>query len=314
MARGNTYSPGFPVDPVSDRKIGQTLGYTLSPGGLIVPISADNPAPTQIYGPNGEAISVDGVGDTRALVVHNEDVDTDLINLLMHEEGGTSYTLASPIAVGDTEITLTNATGLAVGERLEITEGTNFQKSLPVVTDISGAPTIVLDGPMDAAYTVAATIEEVLVNMAVAGSLAAPKSYITKPHSSEIWHLTRMNFSMVHKSASTDDLFGSLAALVNGVVLRSHTALNGIRTMANWKANKDFIEDMFDVQYSAKAGGTNHGTSGRWSFKQRTDTIVRLDGSTDDFLETLIQDDLTATSGELVSFQIKMQGHIDEIQ
>ena len=311
-ARDNSYGKGFPVDPVSERNIGQDLDYSISPGGLVVPVSPSNPTPVEIYGPTGEKISVDSLGDTRALVVHNEDIDVQLINFLMHEETGTTFTLASAITSGDTSITVTDATGLIVGDRLEITEGINIQFSLPVITNIA-AGVLTLDGPIDDAFTVAATVELVEVNMAVSGTLGTPVAYVIKPHASQIWHLTRLNFSMVHKSAAADNLFGSLPALTNGVVLRSHTALNGILTLANWKNNQDFREDMFDVVYSDKAGPSLFGTSGRWSFKQRTDTVIRLDGAAGDFLEVLVQDDLTAVSNEIADFQIKLQGHIDEV-
>ena len=312
QARDNTHGKGFPNDPVSERPIGQSSGYSLDATGKFLPVSPTNPQPAEIYGPSGGAISVDSIGVTKALVVHNEDIDVQLINFLMHEETGTTFTLASAASSGDTAITVTNAAGLSVGDRLEITEGQNIQFSLPIITNIA-TNTLTLDGPLDDDYTVAATVELVETNMAVLGTLGSPVSYVIKPHASDIWHLTRLNFSMVHKSAAADNLFGSLAALTNGVVLRSHTALNGILTLANWKNNQQFKEDMFDVIYSDKAGPTLFGTSGRWSFKQRTDTIIRLDGAQGDFLEVLVQDDLTATSNEISDFQIKMQGHIDEV-
>lgn len=278
--------------------------------GLLAGIN--NPYPMALYDQFGNPISTDRVGNTIALVTHNEDIDTDMVNLLLHEETGTTYTLAAPIAADDTEITVTDATGITVGMRFEITEGTAFQKSLPIVTDITGAPTIVLDGPFDEAYTTAAKVEVVVVNMAVVGSLAAPVSYIAKPHSDEIWHFTRLNFSMTHKTLGTDDKFGSLDPLTHGVVVRTHTALTGTKTIANWKANKDAIEDMYDVRYSTKAGGTSFGTAGRWSLKQRTDSIIRLVGASGDYAEVLIQDNLTL-GAELTDFQMKLQGHVDEI-
>lgn len=261
----------------------------------------------------GLPIGTSTIGANTSLNVNIEDVDIELVNELAHAHTGRFYELAAGTALGATEIVLVDATGLLVGERLLISEAGGAQKTLPKVTVVSGAPTIVLDGPMDAAYTTAAIIEVVEVNMAVSGSLASPASFVVRPHDSQIWHLTRLNLSMVHKSAATDDKFGSLAPLINGVLIRSNTALLGIHNLTNWRRNQDMIEDMYDLRYSAKAGGTNHGTAGRWSYKQRTGTVVRLDGSEDDSLEILIQDDLTATSNEIADFQIKMQGHVEDI-
>ena len=312
FARDDSRGKGLPNDPVSERSIGQSLDYSVSPAGRVVPVSPTNPVPAELYAPGGEKISIESIGPTRALAVHNEDIDVDLINFSAHEETGTTYTLASAIAAGDTAMTVTDATGIVVGMRFEISEGSNLQKTLPTVTSIAGAPVITLDGPFDSAYTTAATVEVTVVNMAVAGTLASPVTYLIKPHASEVWHITRMNFTMVHKSQATDALFGSLTALTNGVVIRSVTDILGIKTLTNAKSNQDWRNDMFDVVYSDKAGPSLFGTAGRWSWKQRTDAIIRLDGATGDQLEILIQDDLTASTNEISDFQIKIQGHVDE--
>ena len=260
-----------------------------------------------LYGADGHPVSVESVGDSHALLVHNEDIDVTLVNQLAHEHTATNTTPTAAIAAGDTGFTLTSATGFAIGNRLLITENTNTEDHLPEITNLVVA-VVTLDGPIDVAYTTAATITKVVTDMAVSGSLASPVSYIVRPHSSVIWHLTRLNFTMTHGTQGTDDAFGDLTALANGVVVRQK--VNGVyTTMTNWKANQVFKEDMYDVTYTDKAGPSLFGTSGRWSYRQRTHTVIRLDGSTSDELEVLIQDNLTG----LTSFNINLQGHVDEI-
>jgi len=271
-----------------------------------------NPQPVSIYDANGNPIGTSTIGTNTSLNVNIEDVDIQMVNNLFHNLSGTTFTLASGVAAGATEITVTDATGLSVNDRLVITEGGNFEITLPAITAIA-TNTLTLDGPLDKAYTTAATIELCTVNMAVSGSLASPVSYIVKPHSTQIWHLTRLNLAMIHKSAATDALFGSLAAITNGVVLRATTALNGVQTFANWKKNQHIKEDMYDVTYSDKAGPSLFGTSGRWSFEQRTGAVIRLDGAENDEVEILIQDDLTASSNEIADFQVKIQGHVEVV-
>ena len=269
--------------------------------GAFLPASA-------LYSPvDGHPISVETVGDTHALVVHDEDIDTILVNQLAHEHTAVSTTPTSAISPGDTSFTLTSSVGFATGDSLLITEGGNSEIHLPKITDLTGA-VVTLDGPIDLDYTTAATIALAKVEMrATIGSLASPISYIVRPHTGVIWHLTRLNFAMVHNSAGDDSLFGNIAALENGVVIRKVS--NGIfTTLTNWKNNQDIKEDMFDVTYTDKAGPGLFGTAGRWSFKQRTQTVVRLDGTLNDELEILVQDDLQG----LTSFHINMQGHIDE--
>lgn len=55
--RDNSYGPGFALDPVSQRLIGQELNYTITPTGLILPVSTDNPLATKSV---GSAIDANG--------------------------------------------------------------------------------------------------------------------------------------------------------------------------------------------------------------------------------------------------------------
>ncbi len=285
---------------------GLATSVTLADGTeAFVPASA-------LYNSAGNAIGTSTIGSNTSLNVNIEDVDNEMVNTLMHKATGTTFTLSGAIAAGDTIINLTSVTGLNVGDHLELSEGDAFQYTLPKVTAINTLA-VSLDGPVDVAYTTAATVEIVLINMAAAvGSLASPVSFRMQPHATEIWHITRMLFTMTHKSQATDVLFGSLTGLTNGVVLRSTTNLVGVRTLANWKDNHDIKEDMFDVTYSDKAGPTLFGTNGRWTFTT-AGSIVRLDGSQSDFIEALIQDNLTASTAELSKYEIKMQGHVEAI-
>lgn len=297
----------------SNRGAQASVPVIQSADGLYRDVGFGAPMPSVLLDGSGNVIGSSTVGSNTSLNVNIEDVDTELVNVFMHQLTGTTFTLSGAIAVGDTVINLTSVSGLSVGDHLVITENSQLQYTLPQVTAINTLA-VTLDGPMDLAYTTSATIELTIENMATAaGSLASPVSFVAKPHASEIWHITRMNFTMTHKSAATDDAFGSLTALTNGVVLRSNTGLLGFRTYANWKDNHDFKKDMNDVDYSDKAGPSLFGTWGRWSWMQRTGTVIRLDGATNDEIEVLVQDDLTADTAELSRFEIKMQGHVEVI-
>lgn len=284
------------------------MRHVLNSNTRQVPTGDTHPLPVGIIGQDGHYVSIERVGDTHALIVHDEDIDTVLVNQLAHEHTAVSTTPTAAISPGDTSFTLTSAVGFATGDSLLITEGLNSEIHLPKITDLTGA-VATLDGPIDLPYTTAAEISLVKVEMRdTVGSLASPVSYIVRPHTGVVWHLTRLNFAMVHNSAGDDSLFGNIPALTNGIVIRKVS--NGIfTTLTNWKSNQDIKEDMFDVKYSDKAGPGLFGTSGRWSFKQRTQTVVRLNGTLNDELEILVQDDLQG----LISFHINMQGHIDEI-
>jgi hypothetical protein len=79
-----------------------------------------------------------------------------------------------------------------------------------------------------------------------------------------------------------------------------------IGTFTNWKANRDFILDMFDVIYTDKAGPGLFGTRADGDFSD-LEVSIALDSTKDDFLEILVQDDLSL----LASFRIKAQGHVE---
>jgi len=63
--------------------------------------------------------------------------------------------------------------------------------------------------------------------------------------------------------------------------------------------------DMYDLTYAAKPPAGQYGLIARWTFT-RAQFVADLDGATGDYLECLIQDDLT----DLDSFQIKGQGRL----
>lgn len=73
--------------------------------------------------------------------------------------GGASTTLASPSIVGATSIVVTSATGIANGEVLQI--GAAGEREFREVLDISGAPTLVLEGALTKAHAASDPVIEV---------------------------------------------------------------------------------------------------------------------------------------------------------
>lgn len=72
---------------------------------------------------------------------------------------GASTTLASPSLVGDTSIVVTSATGIANGDVLQI--GASGAREFRKVLDISGAPTIVIEGALTKAHAALDPVIEV---------------------------------------------------------------------------------------------------------------------------------------------------------
>lgn len=244
-----------------------------------------------------------------ALDIHDADVHTIPANDFAHRHGNTT-TLTAAANAGDTQINLADATGFTVGVYVHMgTVAESIEPIHPQVTAVAGT-LITLDRPLDFSYPNGDEVSVSIVNM-VTGSatatLAAPISYKYRPHSGQVEHIERLLLRLVHPSAAADDLFGSIPALINGVVIRA--SINGqVGTFTNWKDNGDIKLDMYDVAYTDKAGGGDFGTNGRGSFEE-IGMVVRLDPATSDYLEVLVQDNLVGPG--LIDFKIKFQGHIE---
>ena len=244
-----------------------------------------------------------------ALNIHNADVHNDIVDQHVHQHTVTITTFAVENVVNDYQFTVADATGFAVGDGLHIGT-TNTETTHPAIIAIA-AQLITLDRRLDKAHLVGESVIKVILDMALAGqvgTLAAPQEYRLFPPPGEVWHITRILFSMVHGTAGDLGLYGNLSPLVNGVVLRAKRG-GQYGTLTNWKVNADIKEDMFDVVFDTRAsGGGSFGTSGRGSFSA-TGAVVRLDGDLGDALEVYIQDDITAL--DLVT--MKGQGHLEGV-
>jgi len=255
----------------------------------------------------------DGSGNTLvsaqgALNVHVADIHEDAVNVFFHLHDGNTTTLASAISVGDTTLVLTSATGFVVGNHIHILNGNN-EYVFPQITAIN-TNTLTVDAPFSHSYPTAGTsIEQVVIDLTdTAGTLASPKSYKIQPQAGEKFHLLRLIGSAVNPTTANDDgTFAGEAALTNGCVVRRYDGTAGVfGKFTNWKDNSDIINDMYDVTYSDAPKFGKYGMRFRWTIS-KAGVAVKLDGNAGDYVEILIQDDLTA----LDSFTIKAQGHSD---
>ena len=243
-----------------------------------------------------------------ALDVHDADVHTMPFNEYFHRHTGISTTLSVESLANATSITVTSSTGMVVGDMLQISNGT-IELTFPRITIITGN-VLTLDRPLNNAYAIGIIVDIVSINMrSVAGTLAAPISYRLTPNSNQTVHLVRYIFSMTHSTAGDLGLFGNLTALTNGVTVRRYDGASGTyKTFTHWNSNADIKDDMYDLEFDARSGGGGaYGTSGKGTIKDGTGAVTKLDGSAGDYMEILIQDNITG----LVRFQIKGQGHIE---
>jgi len=241
-----------------------------------------------------------------SLNVHNPQLHNQATNELFHRHAGITSLLAATVNVGDTAVQVANDAAFTVGDAVQINNG-NIETTFPIITGKPGGNILTFDRPLDFAYAINDSVEKIISDLRItAGTLAAPVVYQLKPEAGKLQHIHRIILAMTHSAQSTDDKFGSINALTNGVVLR--TNVNGqFTSFTNWKTNGDIILDMFNINYSDKSGPSLFGTSGRLSFS-RLGVIIKLNGDVGDFMDIMIQDDLTG----LASFSIKGQGFLED--
>lgn len=253
--------------------------------------------------PIGSHISADGVH--YALDIHTAHIHNELVNRHFLDFDTATESPSVAIVAEDTVILVADTTGFVVGGHIVIRDASsNIHEHHFNIVAVVLNTSITVNRPIDIAYTTSATLEVVLMNMNVTGSLAVPLLYEIKAPSTEVWHINRVLISITDDVVMDDAKFGGIAALTNGVVLRYNGST--IHTMSHWLANQHMIEDMYDITYSSKAPAGSYGLRGRFSF-DKSDVVIRIDGSAGDTLEILIQDDLTA----LTTFTVKAQGHIE---
>lgn len=269
------------------------------PGGSINADITASISPVGLYDGFGNPIkSFKG-----ALSAYDSDVNSKMVNEHIRRATGITDTLAAAAASGDQLITVTDGSQFAVNGHFVINEGDKHDHGMFLITGIS-VDDLSIDKPLESGYGIGAEVVSVVNSMNVNGAVT-PVIYSRSPPADEIWHIYRLTVAMTHTSQPSDDLFGDLAKLAKGLVIRQENG--AIRNLSVWRDNTDILEDTgVDLRYSAKSGGGLFGTAARWTFK-RAGTVLTLDGTTGDSVKAIVQDNLSGLS----DLEIKLQGHVE---
>lgn len=254
----------------------------------------------------GEITNV--LGFAGAINTHNADVHQISLNrhFIQRDTASTNPNVAP--SQDDVTIQVDDTTGFSDGDFFLIQEGSIEETdAVKIITVTPGTPgTFALDRPLDNDYTVAATVERVVRDMATVAvaTPASPVIFTIAPLPGETFHFLRLNVSMTHQQAGNDSTFGSMAALTNGMILRQNLSIRK-EIISNWKTNGDIRKDVgTDLISTTGAGLSANGTSARFTFKS-SDFIVALIGDNGDSFDIIIQDPLNL----LNTCEIKAQGH-----
>jgi hypothetical protein len=238
--------------------------------------------------------------------VNNESIHSAPVNEYFHQHTNIISSLSVATAGSGDEYVITVANGslFTAGQNIQINDG-NHELTFPEIISIA-TNDLTLDRRIDFAHIVGTPIEVINKDMDVVGTMAAPVKFQLRPGAGEIFVINRILPTMTHGTAGDLGLFGNLAALTNGILLRAKIA-DQYYTFTNWKTNADLKGDMYDIDFDTRSGGGGtYGTSGRGSFS-KIHVAVILDGDIGDFMEIYVQDDISA----LDTFRIKGQGHFE---
>lgn len=226
------------------------------------------------------------------ITVENISPSTTIRNLIFNQKIDTA-TFVSAVSIWDTDFTVEAGHNIVTWNQISIQEWTRgFQA---IVLNVS-TNDITIDTPFDFAYTTSSRISRSNNNMkTVNWTLASPILFNIWPIEEEIIDVTRIIVYISSSSAMDDNKFGSETALTNWIILRSKQ--NWIyNNILNFKSNWDLALRLFETKYVDKTWWWLHSfvADMKLWWEWNTGAIVRLDGSTSDAFELLIQDDLNS--------------------
>lgn len=232
-----------------------------------------------------------------------QDQTTPVIDLYAFIEGGT-FALAAAVAIDDTQFTAVDVTGMQIGAIVCFQELSFFMQA--IILNIIGN-LVIIDTPFDYPFTTSGGCSYGSKNLAVDGSVTPIIARVGPGNLSDNveWDIVRALFSITDQTAMDDAKFGGIPALAKGIVLRTK---NGItKNIFNVKTNGQFRLRNFDAEYTDRAPAGFFGFSSRRTFggQDKNGVVLRLKAGTNDQIQIIIQDNLTA----LDSFEVMIQGH-----
>lgn len=211
--------------------------------------------------------------------------------------------LASNSTLNANTIVVTSATNITTGKTINISQGARIFQSL--VTNVSGT-TVTLASPLDYAFATGATVCVGNWNLNQDGS-STPIIFMIQPPPNAKFHIKTITITMADNAEMDDSKFGGITALTKGLIARR---VNG--STFNYflvTNNRGFSQAGYEKKYNDRAGGTGaYGIDIVKDLMVNNGNIIALDGATNDQLQFIIRDNLTALS----EFTVSVHGHIVE--
>lgn len=243
--------------------------------------------------------------DTSPLEVITQDQTTPIVNLFFIKAVGAPTTSTADVAIGDFDITLTDATSFVVGTYVGVFSGAAGAGRYYFGEVLSkSVNTITLDTPFDFDFAAGSNVLPSTKNLAVDGSVTQQVFSVDGASSFDI-DITRLIFSMVLTGSPDDAKFGDIAGgITKGLVCRKTDGTT--RNIFNVKDNGELAAISYDLAYTTRSGGGgSYGLRCRYTFagQEKQGVVIRL--SEGEKLEMLVNDDLSTIS----RFWVIAEGH-----
>lgn len=243
-----------------------------------------------------------------------QDQDTRIIDLRLSQFIA-NLTLLDNYSINDYYINISSTTPPTTAYEVCLKEGTEFyQGEILQVTSLGGNNyQLLLDKPLDYAYTTAGGCSLRNTDWAVAGSLGNPITFSVSPAKLEnvSWDITRIILTCIGDGAGASNdapdlsTFFTMNAITNGIVFR--TVDGETVNIFNAKDNFHLNSEAYDLAIYPKSRAGLFGVAVRRSFNgpDKNGVVIRLDSETSDSFELIVRDDLT----DMTECHAVVQGH-----
>ena len=174
-----------------------------------------------------------------------QDQVSGLVNHYLHQEEATPSILSTQ-SVGSFTIDMSPTTNVDTGDAVSIGEAGHIFQSIVLSKT---AASITTASALDYAFTTAANISAGAWNLNVNGS-GTPQEFVLLPLSGLDMDIYSISINIIDDSPMDSSLFGSIANLPNGLVIRQEgTVTKNLFLLTN---NSGFSEQGFDTIYDPK--------------------------------------------------------------
>ena len=215
--------------------------------------------------------------------------------------GTTSPT--TQISIDDKSTTVDNITGATVGDCINIRENDRYFQS--IVNGVAGN-VVSFASPCDYNFTTNADVCFGEWDLSTVNGSVNPVEFFVCPPENAKYDIYTIVVSFEDNSAMYESTFGGISALSNGFVIRITDGYT--KNLCLISNNGGFKEYGFDTIYETKVPSGTYAFSANKNFKETNGVSLRIDGSTQDKIRVIVQDDLTA----ITKLSVSVHGHLVE--